>query len=95
LEPSLIQGEVRRHYGDFQRCYQWGLAIDPNIAGRVTARFVIARDGSVSSVSNAGSDFPNVRVTTCILEQFYKIKFPEPDGGIVTVVYPIMLAPSP
>ena len=95
LQPSVIQGEVRRHYANFRGCYQWGLSIDPNMTGRVTARFVIGRDGSVSNVSNAGSDFPNVRVITCILVQFYKIKFPAPDGGIVTVVYPIMLKPSP
>jgi hypothetical protein len=29
-----------------------------------------------------------------VLSAFYGLSFPQPEGGIVTVVYPIMLAPG-
>jgi len=33
-------------------------------------------------------------VAVCVVTAFYGLEFPEPDGGIVTVVYPIMLSPG-
>jgi hypothetical protein len=60
----------------------------------VSARFVIGRDGAVSNVSNGGSDLPDGGVVSCVISAFYGLSFPQPEGGIVTVVYPIMLAPG-
>jgi hypothetical protein len=37
---------------------------------------------------------PDPEVLSCVLKRFYCIRFPEPEGGIVTVVYPIMLEPG-
>jgi len=56
--------------------------------------FVIGRDGSVSNVGNGGSDLPDSGVVSCVLSAFYGLSFPQPEGGIVTVVYPIMLEPG-
>jgi hypothetical protein len=93
LPPEIIQQEVRKAYGEFRKCYEAGLTASPNLQGRVSVRFVIERDGSVSTVSNGGSDLPNATIA-CILKSFYAIKFPPPDGGTVTVVYPIILEPG-
>ena len=38
---------------------------------------------------------PDARVTACTIEAFRKLAFPAPEGGIVTVTYPIMFAPTP
>ncbi len=62
--------------------------------GRVTVRFVIGRDGAVSNVSNGGSDLPDSNVVNCVVKAFYGLSFPKPEGGIVTVQYPIMLQPG-
>jgi len=70
------------------------LGRNPNLTGKVTARFVIELDGTVSHASNGGSDLSDPEVVKCIASQFFKIQFPPPDGGIVTVVYPIMLSPG-
>jgi outer membrane biosynthesis protein TonB len=90
----VVQRIVRQNFGRFRMCYQTGLTRNPSLEGRVTARFVIGRDGSVSNVSNGGSDLPDAAVTSCVLSAFYGLSFPQPEGGIVTVVYPIMLAPG-
>jgi hypothetical protein len=75
-------------------CYEQGLSRNPNLQGRVSARFVIGRDGSVSNASNGGSDLPDSAVVSCVVSAFYGLSFPQPEGGIVTVVYPIMLSPG-
>jgi hypothetical protein len=94
LPPEVIQRIVRQNYGRFRMCYEEGLARNPNLEGRVSVRFVIGRDGSVSNVANGGSDLPDNGVVQCVVRAYYGLSFPQPEGGIVTVVYPIMFAPG-
>jgi hypothetical protein len=95
LPPEVIQRVVRQNFGRFRYCYEQGLRTSPTLSGRVAVRFVIGRDGSVSNVGNGGSDLPDSAVVSCIVRAFYGLSFPQPEeGGIVTVVYPIMLTPG-
>src|SRR3954469_11975483 len=94
LPPEVIQRIVRQNYGRFRLCYEQGLSRNPNLEGRVQVRFVIGRDGSVSNVSNGGSDIPDSAVVQCVIRNYYGLSFPQPEGGIVTVVYPIMFSPG-
>lgn len=93
LPADVIQRIVRQNYGRFRMCYESGLRRNPNLEGRVTARFVIGREGAVSNVSASG-DLPDASVTSCVASAFYGISFPSPEGGIVTVSYPILLTPG-
>ena len=93
LPPDVIQRIVRQNFGRFRACYEIGLRSNPNLEGRVTARFVIGSDGAVSNVS-AGGDLPDAQVKSCVASAFYGLSFPTPEGGIVTVSYPIMLTPG-
>jgi hypothetical protein len=94
IPAEVIQRVVRQNFGRFRSCYESGLGKNPNLTGRVTARFVIARDGSVSNAANGGSDLPDSNVVSCVISQFYGISFPAPDAGVVTVTYPIMFTPG-
>lgn len=94
LPPEVIQRIVRQNYGRFRSCYELGLSRNPNLEGRVQVRFVISRDGSVSNVQNGGSDLPDAGVVGCVIGAYYGLNFPQPEGGIVTVVYPIMFQPG-
>lgn len=94
LPPEVIQRIVRQNFGRFRLCYEQGLAKNPNLEGRVQVRFVIGRDGSVSNVGNGGSDIPDSGVVSCVIRAYYGLSFPQPEGGIVTVVYPIMFSPG-
>ena len=94
LPAEVIRRIVRQNFGRFRLCYEQGLGRNPNLEGRVTVRFVIGRDGAVSNVSNGGSDLPDSNVVNCVVKAFYGLSFPKPEGGIVTVQYPIMLAPG-
>jgi hypothetical protein len=94
LPAEIIQRIVRQNYGRFRLCYEGGLRNNPALQGRVEVRFVIGRDGAVSSVSNGNSDLPDARAVQCVVQAYYGLSFPQPEGGIVTVVYPIMFAPG-
>jgi hypothetical protein len=45
-------------------------------------------------VGNGGSDLPDSSVVSCVISAFYGLSFPAPDGGIVSVVYPISFTPG-
>jgi hypothetical protein len=94
LPAEVIQRIVRQNFGRFRMCYQQGLSRNPNLQGRVGARFVIDSTGAVSQVMNGGSDLPDASVTSCVLSAFYGLSFPAPEGGVVGVTYPIVFAPG-
>jgi len=94
LPPEVIQRVVRQNFGRFRMCYEQGLGRNPNLQGRVVARFVIGRDGAVSRVSNGGSDIADSGVVSCVLGAYYGLSFPTPEDGIVTVSYPILFSPG-
>jgi hypothetical protein len=94
IPAEVIQRIVRQSFGRFRGCYEDGLRTNPNLEGRVTARFVIARDGSVANVQSGGTDLPDTRVVSCVLRAYSSLSFPAPKDGIVTVVYPLMFSPS-
>ncbi len=94
LPAEAVQRIVRQNYGRFRLCYEDGLKNNPNLQGRVSVRFTIAADGSVSQVANAGSDLPDASVVSCVTRAYSGLSFPQPEGGVVTVVYPILFSPA-
>jgi Ca-activated chloride channel family protein len=94
LPPEVVQRIVRQNFGRFRLCYESALRNNPSLKGRVAVRFLIGRDGKTSAVGDGGSDLPDGSVVTCVVRAFYGLQFPEPEGGVVTVVYPIMFSPG-
>jgi hypothetical protein len=94
LPPEVIQRIVRQNFGRFRLCYENGLRNKPALQGRISVRFVIEPNGSVGSVGNAGSDMPDAGVVACVTRAFHGLSFPQPEGGKVLVVYPIMFSPG-
>lgn len=105
LPPSVIQEIVRSHFGAMRRCYQEGLAWNRDLTGTIIVRFVIAGDGSVASAME-DHDSPDEKralpvrfsdpwAVQCVVAQYKTMKFPSPEGGKVTVVYPIVFSPGP
>ena len=94
LPPEVIQRVVRASFSRFRLCYESGLRSNPNLSGTVTTRFVIDRSGGVSSASDSGSTLPDRAVVQCVNRGFSALSFPQPEGGIVTVSYPITFTPG-
>jgi len=94
LPKEVVQRVLRQHLGRFAACYEQGLEREPNLEGRVAVRLAIGREGAVTSVGTGG-DLPDPTVATCLSNVVQTIRFPAPEGGIVTVGVPIELAPPP
>ena len=94
LPPEVIQRIVRQNFGRFRVCYDEGLGKNPKLEGRVSVRFVIGRDGNVSSTGDGGSDLPDSAVISCVQRAIGGLSFPQPEGGVVTVIYPVHFSPA-
>ena len=94
LPPETIQRIVRQNFGRFRLCYENGTRANPNLEGRVSTKFVIDRAGAVQLTADGGSDLPDQGVVQCVVRAFGDLSFPQPEGGMVTVVYPIVFTPG-
>jgi hypothetical protein len=93
LPAEVVQRIVRQNFGRFRLCYENGLRSDPLIYGRVATRFVIDRSGAVESTNPVDSDIADTNVLACIARGFKNLAFPQPEGGTVSVVYPLIFIP--
>jgi hypothetical protein len=94
LPPEVIQRVIRQRMDRFRACYNDVRRTNPRLEGRVTVRFLINRDGTVATASDAGSDMRDRGVISCVLRNFYALTFPRPEGGAVAVSFPISFSPD-
>ena len=85
LPPEIVQGVIRKSRPRIERCYASGLRADSALRGRVALRFLIRKDGNVSTVSLGGSDLYDGEVVACVVRSYQGLRFPPPEGGVVTV----------
>ena len=91
LDKALIDEVVKRHMNQIKYCYQRELNKNPNLGGKIVIKFVIAKDGSVSSASVGATTMSNAGVENCVVGRFLRMQFPQPKGGgIVIVRYPFV-----
>ncbi len=95
LDKSLIDAVIKRNMAQIRYCYQRELTKNPTLGGKITVKFTIAKDGTVSSASTKSSTMSNEAVEGCINTRFMKFQFPEPKGGgVVIVSYPFIFSPG-
>ncbi len=95
LDKALIDAVIKRNMAAIRYCYQKELAKNPALGGKIQEKFVIAKDGTVSSATTGTSTMNNPAVESCINGRFQKFQFPEPKGGgIVIVKYPFIFSPG-
>ncbi|HTJ85396.1 MAG TPA: AgmX/PglI C-terminal domain-containing protein, partial [Polyangiaceae bacterium] len=75
-------------------CYEAALARNSKLRGKLSARFTITVDGSVTNAELAGASVPDEAFQTCFVEEFGKLRFGAPPNGSVTVTYPIDFSPG-
>jgi hypothetical protein len=91
LMPEAVQRVVRQNFGRLRACYEAGLLRDPGLEGRVSVQFVIDREGAVTmAMPWSDTTLPDASVARCVSKAYESMSFPRPEGGIVTVVYPVM-----
>ena len=92
LPPEAIQRVVRQSFGRLRACYERGLQRSPDLEGRIAVKFVIDREGAVALASTAESSIGDASVEACVARAYEAMTFPKPEGGIVSVIYPVVFS---
>jgi hypothetical protein len=74
-----VERVVHAQRGRLRLCYARALESNPSLAGTVTVRIVVRRDGTVMSVSGSG-DVADREVIACITRQVSAMQFPRSLG---------------
>lgn len=91
LAPSEIDRVVRQHLGQIRHCYEKALGTHPGLGGKLSVKFGIAADGTVSTSSVGHSTLANAEVEGCVVDRMRRLRFPPPKGGgVVLVRYPFV-----
>lgn len=88
LSREQIERVVRRHSRGIRYCYERELMNDPALGGRISVNWTIDLEGRVSSASVVENSMGNRDVESCILREVRRMRFDQPDGGMVVVTYP-------
>jgi len=99
FEGGLSREEIQRTVvvvmPDIKGCYEAALNRDPNLAGRITLKWVIAGDGTVTTILIEKTTFADPMVENCVIGILRRQRFPTPKGGgIVNVTYPFVFSNS-
>ncbi|MFO0756083.1 MAG: AgmX/PglI C-terminal domain-containing protein [Byssovorax sp.] len=89
LPPEVIQRIVRQNFSRMRACYERALKRDPALGALVTTRFVINQAGDATSVETTSEPKIDREMIDCVSRTFKALKFPSPESGVVTVVFPI------
>jgi hypothetical protein len=94
LAKAEIQKVVSSAKAEVQRCYEEGIHRNASLTGTVAVRFVIGLDGRVKAVASyePKTNLADPDVVQCVVAAIGVLRFPEPEGGSVSVVYPLRLA---
>jgi hypothetical protein len=90
LSAEQINRVVRANQAAVRYCYEVEVQRQPNLRGRIEVAWRISLAGRVTSSRVARSTMNNARVEGCIARQVRNWRFPEPDGGEVSVEYPFI-----
>ncbi len=95
MDKELIRRVIHEHRNQVRFCYESELQRHPGLNGKVTVKFVIQSNGTVSHAGVDTSSLSNANVEGCIVSRVYQWQFPKPKGGgIVQVSYPFLLKES-
>ena len=90
LSAEQINRVVRANQAAVRYCYEVAVQRQPNLRGRIEVAWRISLAGRVTSSRVARSTMNNAGVEGCIARQVRNWRFPEPDGGEVSVEYPFI-----
>ena len=91
LDKDLVRGRIRAHNAEYRACYEAALKKDPKLEGKVVVKFVVEKDGKVSSAKSEGMP----AIDDCISRAIAKIQFPSNTRGSFTVSYPFTFSRDP
>lgn len=95
LEPSVVAEVLAPALPEVEACYARGLVRDSALWGRLGLRVDLAADGTLLSVHEDESRFPDPEVSECVIGQVGQLRFPAPAGGPLSFVQAFRLGTPP
>lgn len=92
-DKDLIAKVVRRHQNEIRFCYESELQKSPDLAGKVTMRWVISPSGAVAMSEVAETTLNDAAVERCMTDRIRRWVFPVPeDAGDTVVNFPFIFS---
>jgi hypothetical protein len=82
---------VRQAFPQLLACYEDGLKKNPKLKGRILFDFVIKAEGGARDVK-PNAELSDKSVVECATRIISGLPFPKPEGGMVTVTYPLLFS---
>lgn len=96
--PSYFQKHVRMKWPELKACYEKALERNSKTRGRVTSKFTIEQDGTVTQACDSGSTVGDPKLVECVLNVMTTVTFEAYSIGnpcpAVTLMYPIQFSPE-
>ena len=89
-----IAKNVRARASTLHTCYEIQLMSKPELTGKLTVRWTIEGDGSVSGQTATGDTLGNSAVSDCVLRAISHIRFAKPDAGVCVIQWPFVFSPG-
>lgn len=90
LSAEQINRVVRANQAALRYCYETEVQRRRGLRGKVVVQWRVDRGGLVPMARVASSTLGNATVEGCLVRQVQKWRFPKPDGGEVSVMYPFL-----
>jgi outer membrane biosynthesis protein TonB len=90
LSAEQINRVVRANQAALRYCYESEVQRQRGLRGKIVLQWRVDRAGAVPMARVASSTLNNAGVEGCIVRQVKKWRFPKPDGGEVSVMYPFI-----
>lgn len=95
LDRDVIDAIIRRRQDRIRLCYERQLNFNAKLAGKISLRFVIGKEGTITSSKIIEDTMKNANVNSCVLAEVKSWTFPKPKGGYaVSVDYPFVFESS-
>ena len=89
IDAEGVKKVIREHLGRIKICYYEGLKENPDLKGDLVVQFTVGLDGYVTATRIASSTINSPEVENCVLRRFARMQFSPPQGGEVTIRYPL------
>ncbi len=81
-DAASVRSTMKRYNARIRACYEKELKSNPDLAGKVTAYWIITTSGGPSDVEIIGNTTGNAALGSCIIREVKRIKFPVPEDDI-------------
>lgn len=90
IDVDRVAAVVQEASGAFRACYEAALRRNTRISGKVVLSWRIVQDGAAEDIQAGSSTLQDAEVERCLVTRVRRLRFPRPDGGAVSVEYPMV-----